>query len=30
VEDLAIGFVLVLTTCVLWSWLGSRGDGEDA
>lgn len=25
VEDLAFGFALVLSTLVVWSWLGSRG-----
>jgi lycopene cyclase domain-containing protein len=25
VEDLAFGFALVLTTCVIWTWLGRRG-----
>jgi hypothetical protein len=29
VEDLAFGFALVLTTCVVWVWLGRRG-GEEA
>lgn len=24
VEDLAFGFALVLTTCVVWTWLGRR------
>ena len=28
VEDLAFGFALVLTTTVVWSWLGRRS-GED-
>ncbi len=28
VEDLAFGFGLVLTTCVVWTWLGRRA-GED-
>ena len=28
VEDLAFGFALVLTTCVVWTWLGGR-TGED-
>ena len=28
VEDLGFGFALVLTTCVLWVWLGHR-DGEE-
>ena len=26
VEDLGFGFALVLTTCVVWVWLGRRGD----
>jgi len=26
VEDLAFGFALVLTTCVVWVWLGRRSD----
>lgn len=26
VEDLAFGFGLVLTTCVVWVWLGARID----
>jgi lycopene cyclase domain-containing protein len=30
VEDLAFGFGLVLTTCVAWTWLGSRADKEQA
>jgi lycopene cyclase domain-containing protein len=29
VEDLAFGFALVLTTCVLWVWLGRRSGEED-
>jgi lycopene cyclase domain-containing protein len=29
VEDLAFGFALVLTSCVVWVWLGRRG-GERA
>ena len=29
VEDLGFGFALVLTTCVVWVWLGRRS-GEDA
>lgn len=29
VEDLAFGFALVLTTCVVWVWLGRRS-GEGA
>ena len=28
VEDLAFGFALVLTTAVVWTWLGRR-DGEE-
>jgi lycopene cyclase domain-containing protein len=28
VEDLGFGFALVLTTCVVWVWLGRR-NGED-
>jgi lycopene cyclase domain-containing protein len=28
VEDLGFGFALVLTTCVVWVWLGRRS-GED-
>jgi lycopene cyclase domain-containing protein len=28
VEDLGFGFALVLTTCVVWTWLGRR-TGED-
>lgn len=28
VEDLAFGFGLVLTSCVVWTWLGRRGDEE--
>jgi lycopene cyclase domain-containing protein len=28
VEDLVFGFALVLTTCVVWVWLGRRS-GED-
>ncbi|HEY6933321.1 MAG TPA: lycopene cyclase domain-containing protein [Marmoricola sp.] len=28
VEDLGFGFALVLTTCVVWVWLGRRQDGE--
>jgi len=28
VEDLGFGFALVLTTCVVWVWLGHR-DGEE-
>ena len=30
VEDLAFGFALVLTTCVVWEWLGRRGGEERA
>ena len=30
VEDLAFGFALVLTTCVVWVWLGRRGGEEGA
>ena len=33
VEDLAFGFALVLTTSVVWAWLGRRSDhpgGEEA
>jgi lycopene cyclase domain-containing protein len=30
VEDLAFGFALVLTTCVVWVWLGRRGDQGDS
>ena len=30
VEDLAFGFALVLTTCVVWVWLGRRTHAEDA
>ena len=30
VEDLGFGFALVLTTCVVWVWLGSRSGGERA
>jgi lycopene cyclase domain-containing protein len=29
VEDLGFGFALVLTTCVVWVWLGRRS-GEEA
>jgi lycopene cyclase domain-containing protein len=29
VEDLGFGFALVLTTCVVWVWLGRRS-GEDS
>lgn len=29
VEDLGFGFALVLTTCVVWVWLGRRS-GKDA
>ena len=28
VEDLAFGFALVLTTCVVWVWLGRRSGDE--
>jgi lycopene cyclase domain-containing protein len=28
VEDLAFGFALVLTTCVVWVWLGRRRGEE--
>lgn len=28
VEDLAFGFALVLTTCVVWVWLGHRSVEE--
>lgn len=30
VEDLAFGFALVLTTCVVWVWLGGRRGEERA
>jgi lycopene cyclase domain-containing protein len=30
VEDLAFGFALVLTTCVVWVWLGRRSGEETA
>jgi lycopene cyclase domain-containing protein len=30
VEDLAFGFALVLTTCVVWVWLGRRSSEECA
>jgi lycopene cyclase domain-containing protein len=30
VEDLAFGFGLVLTTCVVWTWLGRRAGTEQA
>ena len=30
VEDLAFGFALVLTTCVVWVWLGHHPRAEDA
>jgi lycopene cyclase domain-containing protein len=30
VEDLGFGFALVLTTCVVWVWLGRRSDEETA
>jgi len=29
VEDLAFGFALVLTTCVVWVWLGHHARAED-
>lgn len=29
VEDLAFGFALVLTTCVVWVWLGRRTGEEE-
>jgi hypothetical protein len=29
VEDLVFGFALVLTTCVVWVWLGGRSDEAD-
>ena len=28
VEDLGFGFALVLTTCVMWVWLGRRSGGK--
>ena len=28
VEDLGFGFALVLTTCVVWAWLGRRSGEE--
>jgi lycopene cyclase domain-containing protein len=28
VEDLGFGFALVLTTCVVWLWLGNRTSDE--
>lgn len=28
VEDLGFGFALVLTSCVVWVWLGRRGERE--
>ncbi len=28
VEDLGFGFALVLTTCVVWGWLGRRSGEE--
>jgi lycopene cyclase domain-containing protein len=30
VEDLGFGFALVLTTCVVWVWLGRRDAEEEA
>jgi lycopene cyclase domain-containing protein len=30
VEDLAFGFALVLTTCVVWVWLGRRSGEQVA
>jgi lycopene cyclase domain-containing protein len=30
VEDLAFGFALVLTSCVVWVWLGRRSGEQDA
>jgi len=30
VEDLGFGFALVLTTCVVWVWLGRRSGEERA
>ena len=30
VEDLGFGFALVLTTCVVWVWLGHRNGEEGA
>jgi len=30
VEDLAFGFALVLTSCVVWVWLGRRSGEEEA
>jgi lycopene cyclase domain-containing protein len=30
VEDLGFGFAVVLTTCVMWVWLGHRGGEERA
>jgi lycopene cyclase domain-containing protein len=30
VEDLGFGFALVLTTCVVWVWLGHRSGEEEA
>jgi|SRR4051794_39297574 lycopene cyclase domain-containing protein len=29
VEDLAFGFALVLSSCVVWVWLGRRGRGPE-
>ena len=28
VEDLAFGFALVLTSCVMWQWLGRRAEEQ--
>jgi len=30
VEDLAFGFALVLTSCVVWVWLGRRSGEQEA
>ncbi len=30
VEDLAFGFALVLTSCVVWTWLGRRRPAQEA
>lgn len=30
VEDLGFGFALVLTSCVVWTWLGRRSGAERA
>jgi lycopene cyclase domain-containing protein len=30
IEDLGFGFALVLTTCVVWVWLGRRNGEETA